>query len=309
MNRKIISDEVFDAEDNLVISTIYSSRLNGNFRTIKNRIGAEKLKHFFTKHYPRKDIKYLEMITGVPDSSLLYWFKDLGINSTRWHFVQQPIPANFDGSFVANFAKNAIDYAAVNIDSNLAYLIGFCLGDGSVEKYSLEVFNKNEGMKNALKSTMQRYGKVRESIRENGLWRLRLSSSAIARLVKVNKTINEETLDFIFSDAKLIPSFLAGFWDAEGSVLKQRSYFHVYLYNSNKDLLDKISKYLEGNSIKNSIIKVKMRAKTYYYNGRPIVAKKQIYRLGVPKSHIKNWKELIGLHLKHSKKSAVVLEI
>ena len=131
-------------------------------------------------------------------------------------------------------------------------------------------------------------------------------------------TITKEDfwLEFKSEDKKIIEkelgiwiTSLAGFWDAEGSVLKQRSYFHVYLYNSNKDLLDKISKYLEGNSIKNSIIKVKMRAKTYYYNGRPIVAKKQIYRLGVPKSHIKNWKELIGLHLKHSKKSAVVLEI
>ncbi len=59
----------------------------------------------------------------------------------------------------------------------------------------------------------------------------------------------------------------------------------------------------------NSIIKIKKRTQPYYLKGKQIIARKQIYRLGVPKNNLKQWSELIGLHLKHSKKTAVVCKI
>ncbi len=291
------------------IRQINEIREKHNFQAVKKIVGTEKLVIFFKKLYPKKDIKTIERITKIPDSTLEYWFKELGLPFVRRHVSALVFPANFDGSTVIAHGNSAKNLSAIKIDDNLSYLIGFCLGDGAVQKYRVEAFNKDIGMKEHLKATMQRYGSVQDISRPDGLWKLRLSSVKIAALIKRNNKIAEDILEYILSHNGLASRFLAGLWDAEGSVLEQANYIHVYLYNSNKELLEKISKYLEGNGIKNSMIKVKKRTQPYYINGRQVIARKQIYRLGVPKSHLKQWRELIGVHLKHSKKSAVVFKI
>lgn len=295
--------------DQETIRQINEIRKKHNFRAVKRIVGAERLVKLLKKLYPKNDIKTIERIMNIPDSTLAHWFKNFEIPFVRRHVSTAVFPANFDGSTVTTHRNTAKNFSAIKIDGNLSYLIGFCIGDGAIQKYMVEAFNKDVGMKDYLKTTMQRYGIVQEVIRADGLWKLRLSSVKIAALIKRNGKIVEGVLEYILSDKDLAPKFVAGFWDAEGSVLKQAKYTHVYLYNSNKELLERISKYLEKHNIKNSIIKVKKRTQPYYLNGRQIIARKQIYRLGVPKSSLKKWRELIGLHLKHSKKTAVVCEI
>ncbi len=298
-----------DSEDLRLVNRIKKLRHSGNFQTIRKEIGDEKLTDLIRKLYPQNDFKSLEVILGVPDSSLGHWFVQLGIQRTRRRVSNFVFPASFDRQTVIAGGKMAKNISAIKLDENLAYLVGFCLGDGAVQKFMVEVFNKDKGMKEFLKATMKRYGKVQDVTRKDGLWKLRLSSVKIASLIKQNKKMVQETIEYIISDTALAQSFLAGLWDAEGSVLKQRNYFHVYLYNSNKELLDVISDYLNRYGIKNSTINVKQRTEPYNYKGRLIISRKPVYRLGVPKSYVKKWAELIGLNLKHSKKSAVVYDI
>lgn len=301
--------ESLTADEQETIKQINEILETHDLREVKKIVGVEKLVGLLKRLYPKNDIKTIERIMNVPDSTLGYWFKNLGLPFVRRHVSTLVFPSNFDGSIVVAHGNAAKNLAAIKIDGNLSYLVGFCIGDGAIQKFMVEAFNKDKGMKEYLKATMQRYGSVQEVVREDGLWKLRLSSVKIAALIKRNGKIVEDVLEYILSDNDLAPKFLAGLWDAEGSVLKQGDYTHVYLYNSNKELLERISEYLESKEIKNSIIKVKKREQPYYLRGRPVIARKQIYRLGVPKSHLVKWRGLIGLHLKHSKKSVVVCEI
>ncbi|VVC00534.1 LAGLIDADG-like domain protein [uncultured archaeon] len=293
-----------------LIGEINEIRQNkGNLQTVRKTIGDKRLISLINKVYPKNDVKMIEKILKVPDSSLGYWFKQLGIETSRRHLSNSTVPANFDGSIIIRPNKDAANISAMNITEGLAYLIGFCIGDGTTEKFSIEVYNKDLGMKDYLKNVMKLYGKVKERIRPDGLWKLRLSSVKISDLIKRNKTIREETLEYILADNDLAARFLAGLWDAEGSVLRQGKYFHVYLYNSDKQLIDKVLEYLKGIGMETSILKMPKRNKPYEYNGRFIVAIKTIYRIGIPKRHFKQWAENIGIHLKHSKKCAMVRDI
>lgn len=310
VNQKLaMLDSKLSQRDSDMISRIKSIKQDGNFHTMRKTFGEQKLISLIGRLYPKNDIKTLEKIMNVPDSSLSYWFKQLGIKTTRRHISNSAIPADFDGCFVLNTQNTTTNINAINIDEGLAYLIGFCIGDGSVEKYSIEVFNKDTGMKKYLENVMKPYGKVKQRLRPDGLWKLRLSGVKIANLIKRNKAIREDTLDYILSDDELAGRFLAGLWDAEGSVLRQGKYFHIYLYNSNKRLIDKISEFLGLGGMDTTIIPMKKRENEYYLQGRKVVAKKTVYRLGIPKKHFKQWAEMIGLHLKHSRKSAVVKDI
>lgn len=311
----MVNGNTFVAQFNLslndleLIHKIHSIREKGNFQTMYNVVGKSNVKCLLNKLYPNNDIKNLEKILGVPDSSISHWFKLLGITSVRKHLSNNSYAANFNSSIVLPLNKTAINFSAINVDADLAYLIGFSLGDGTVEKYSLEVFNKDLGMQKYLESIMSKYGAVTKSVTGKRLWKLRLSSIKIANLVKQNKQVNEDTLNFIFSDNLLAQKFLAGFWDAEGSVLKQAKYFHLYLYNSNKILMDRIKNYLDSLGFDCSILEIKKRQNIYYLDGRPIITKKIIYRLSVKKKDMKKWVNMIGIYLMHSKKSAVIKEI
>ncbi|MFH1587278.1 MAG: LAGLIDADG family homing endonuclease [Candidatus Diapherotrites archaeon] len=296
-------------DDVNTINKINLIRKESNFQKVRKSIGDKKLIKLINNLYPQNDIKALEKIFNVPDSSLSYWFKQLGVKSRRRHINNLAIPANFSGSSIFMSREGSTNISAIPIDKDLSYLVGFCLGDGAVQKYCVEVFNKDEGMKEYLKGIMEKYGKIKETVRQDGLWKIKLSSVKIADLIKRNKIEREDTIMHILSEDLLAQNFLAGFWDAEGSVLKQKKYFHVYLYNSNKRLLDNISNYLNECGIKNSMLKMKKRSGAYYLNNRIIRAKKTVYRLGIPKKYLRKWVETIGLYLKHSKKSVVVKKI
>ncbi|MDO8647450.1 MAG: LAGLIDADG family homing endonuclease [Candidatus Diapherotrites archaeon] len=303
-NFNTLHDANFD-----LINQIQKIRVNGNLQTMRKQIGSENLKSLLIAFYPKYNITEIQEIIGVPDSTVERWLKQLGVELTRNHITNLVVPANFESSVVLTERSKSTKISAITIDEGLSYLVGFCIGDGSVQKFCIEVFNKDSGMKEHLAQVMKRYGKVGESIRQNGLWKLRLSSVKIADLIKRNKSIRQDTIDYILTNDKLARQFLAGLWDAEGSVLKQGKYFHIYLYNSDKNLIDNISEFLNSVGIENSIIPMKKRNKEYNLNGRIIVPRKTVYRLGIPKKHFKQWGELIGLHLKHSKKAIMVKEI
>ena len=164
-------------------------------------------------------------------------------------------------------------------------------------------------MREHLFPILKKYGSVIEDERTNVLWRLRLSSVKIANLIKENKSIREDTLDYIFSNDELACPFIAAFWDAEGTVRKQKNSYYLYLYNTNAELLDKIGTYLKKNGITYSTHSRFDKDREYFYQGKKITSTKPMHRFYVPKAAHKRWLEKIGAHIKHSKKSAVIREM
>ena len=51
------------------------------------------------------------------------------------------------------------------------------------------------------------------------------------------------------------------------------------------------------------------RKRKYFYKSKPIIARKIMYRLGVPKKSLSKWVDCIGIHLSHSKKVKMVKNI
>mgnify|MGYP001568437264 FL=1 len=281
-----------------------------DYRLILKTFGKPALRDFFMTLYTKYDITTVEKIVEIPDSTLERWFQKLEIPFERSHITSESIPASADSSTIEYINNTPKKVVAVKITPELAYLIGFTLGDGSVQKYMVEVFNKDRKLKDILFKIMQSYGKITQDERENGLWRLRLSSGKIASLIKKNKRIREDTIKYIFADEKLAVMFIAAFWDAEGSVLRQRSYFHVYLYNSNLNLLKLIGSFLHSKKLDYSILKLNnSRNRVYFLNGRQVKSKKTLYRLGIPKRSVLSWARQFGVNLKHSKKQGMVKEI
>lgn len=299
--------------DNNILSKIKEIKNNkGNFQTIKKVIGEERLREFFNSIYPKFSITEIETIMGIPDSTLNHWFNRLGIPAVRHHIVTKTFPSNIDSEIIVS--KDGITYnsATVKITPELAYVIGFTLGDGSIQQYMVEVFNKDRNLRNILFNYLKPYGTITEEERENGLWRLRLSNGRIANLIKDKKGIREDTLDYIFNNDKLAKNFVAAFWDAEGSVRVRndaKNGYYVYLYNSNSLLLDKICDFLKSKGIKFSILNLKHRTTAYFINGRLVTPRKLLQRISIPKSSSLKWVEEIGKYLNHTKKKQAVNEI
>lgn len=293
-----------------LLGRINKIRVNGNFQTLMMKIGARKLREFITSMYPERSIPEIEKLTGIPDSTLERWFAQLKIPRIRSHFINVSIPGNFDAEIVLSDVKAAKKFSVINITPQLAYLIGFTLGDGSVQKFMVEVFNKDRKLREHLLEYLKPYGSVTEDWRANGLWRLRLSNVKIANLIKDESGIREDTLAYIFNDDELAKKFVAAFWDAEGTVRRQGNFYHIYLYNSNEFILSKIKDFLTSRNIAFSTLNGKINSsRVYFLNGRRIISRKPVHRISIPKSSRHLWISEIGSHMLHSKKSAVVNEM
>ncbi len=290
-----------------LLEQINNIRENSSFQTVRKKIGE---KRFINSLYPKFSLPEIEEITGISDSTLGYWFKKLNIPTSRRHFTNVSMPGNFDAELVLQTRQAAKKLSVINVTPELAYIIGFTLGDGTVQKYMVEVFNKDRKLRGHLLEYLKPYGSIIEDERPNGLWRLRLSSVKIANLIKDEKGIRQDTLDYIFNDEELVKQFVAAFWDAEGTVRRQGNSYHIYLYNSNKDILNKIKEFLTSRNISFSTLNGKVdRSRVYYLNGRRIISRKPAHRISIPKASRDLWISEIGNYLLHSKKGAVVKEM
>lgn len=310
MVKKMMNEGIYLSNKNMQTLAQISQfkNTNADFRTIKKEVGEKNLKTFFKEFYPKYNITQIQNMIGVSDSTIEYWFNKLNISLKRNHIFNKSYAGNENKVEIEE--KNGILYKknTIKITPELAYLIGFTLGDGAVQKFMIECFNKDEGMKPYIYNAMKIHGAVTEDKTSSGLWRLRLSSVLISNLIKEDKKPRNDTIEYILKNENLAEKFVAGFWDAEGSVLKQKNYYHIYLYNSNKDLIEKIKQYLESIGIESTIIVIDKRGPKNF-NGRIFISKKVIYRLGIRKKSFSKWANQIGLHLLHSKKSVTVKNI
>ena len=283
-----------------------------SFQTIKKTIGEDRLREFINSIYPKFTITEIETITGIPDSTLARWFEQLNIPFIRHHIKTRAFPSNVNSEVVVT--KEGITYnsATINMTPELAYIIGFTLGDGSVQQYMIEVFNKDRKLREILFNYLKPYGTITEEERPNGLWRLRLSNGRIANLIKDQKVIRKDTVNYIFKDGELVKRFIAAFWDAEGSIGRRKNtkrYFDIILYNSNEHLLSKIRKTLNNFGINTSLKHFKETRKNYFIDKQKVQAKKRVLRIRILKDSLFRWASIIGVNMVHSKKRENVNDI
>ena len=310
-------EPVLDSENRKTLDEIQFIRREGgtyakkgNFSTLSLKVGTEKVRNLLKSLYPRFTLTEIEKITGIPDSTLERWFNVLDIPFNAFHCSIVSIPSNKNKEyFQEDITGKVSKIVEIKITPELVYLIGFTLGDGSVQKYMVEVFNKDRKLREHLFGFLKQYGTITEEERENGLWRLRLSSARIANLIKNDYGIRKDTIDYIFNNEELAKQFIAAFWDAEGTVRKQHNYYHIYLYNCDKYLINKICDFLKIKNIKFSIHERATRHKEYSIGKYKVISKKRLIRINIHKPSWPDWLSEIGMHMHHSKKRKVVNEI
>lgn len=292
------------------IEEINAIREHGNFQTLKKQLGEAKLRNILLSLYPKYTAPQIEKMTGIPDSTLTNWFRHLGIPRERWHTEIISQVGNKDSEIIVRQGGKIKRKYTVEMTPDLAYLIGFCLGDGSTQKYTVEIFNKDAELRKHLYSIIRNYGPIGDKgVRTYGLWVLRLNSIRIANLIKIEKEINKKTIDYIFKRKKFARTFIAAFWDAEGRVAWQGKYAHIYLYNTNKYLIDTIGSFLKSQKIDYSIHSRFDSEREYTLKGRIVKTKKTMHRISIPKGSSILWAKEIGVFMKHSKKKQTVNEI
>jgi len=118
----------------------------------------------------------------------------------------------------------------------MAYIIGFIIGDGTVYHKTVSLYNTEFGffeeILNRARKVANRfnegvgityYDKKMKTVDrlEAYLWRITISSSALARaFVTPEGTIREDALDTLFKP-HIKPHFLAGLWDADGIIVSR----------------------------------------------------------------------------------------
>lgn len=186
----------------------------------------------------------------------------------------------------------------------MAYIIGFILGDGTVYYKTVSLYNTEFGffeeiLKRARKVAnrfdvgvgITYYDKDMKTVdrSEVYLWRITISSSALARaLITPEGTIREDALDTLFKP-HIKPNFLAGLWDADGTIkfraVNRRIDIELYQSQHNLPLLQRIASELTKQAIPTSLPYLVTKAgKTHYFNKHAITRHEDYYAIRVRKN-------------------------
>ena len=191
-----------------------------------------------------------------------------------------------------------------------AYLIGITLGDAhvrAISNYTLEVntTSTHKSLINIFSSLYKKYttGVIVSKDKNKGFRFCAYINNSFKFLLDVKK--NNE----IVNDLGIIPflEFLAGFFDAEGSIVKSRHRKNfrcvVKIGNTDKELLNIIKNKLETLSIYPKIYCYSKAGRYHYYKGKNIINRKAYYMLEINKRN-----EILQLfkilNLKHKEKIA-----
>ncbi len=170
-----------------------------------------------------------------------------------------------------------------------AYLIGITLGDLHVRwnsNFTIEVNTSttHEAMKDLLVNTFSKYtdGIVWYPDEKKGFRFYAYLDKSFDFLITMKKNVN---LIKNFSDEEFL-AFLAGFFDAEGSIVKRRwkngLRHEIKIGNTNKEVLEIIKNKLDELGINSKIYTYKSRkGKFHYLCGRKIINRKDYHILEV----------------------------
>ena len=205
--------------------------------------------------------------------------------------------------------------------NDLSYLMGFAIGDGWVGSTQIELCNTEFGLLDPLLFLMNRIksgygGKIGLQYREFKTgrnvakeeaysFRIWLSNSNLARLIKEGSQLRYNTLDFLLSTKP--GYFLAGLWDADGCVsylVRERLRVEVKLTQGedNLKLLRRIVNTLDRLGIGATCRLSDGRDDLHEFYGQLRPLNKNVYTLHVLKESVQNWIKVVGEKMMHPKK-------
>ena len=226
---------------------------------------------------------------------------------------------------VRKIDKSYLHVTYVYPDPDLCYIIGFCLGNGCVDRSSLLLFNTEWGL---LEPILEKATKVAEKFRvsatatyhnmkheraekeEAYYWKIGIWSTALARMISDDKEwVKEQTLNVLLQ-ATHIGDFLAGFWDADGYVNVRPRRIDVGLAQSESHLplFRKIEEALRTFGIKTYEHK-RAPEKCIKIYGKSVSFREPVYVMYLSMTDVPKWLKLVAHKLLHPRKTAKVEEL
>jgi hypothetical protein len=143
---------------------------------------------------------------------------------------------------------------------------------------------------------------AKEEARSFRIW---LSNSNLARLIKQEDQLRHDTLDILLSTKP--GHFLAGLWDADGCVsyfIRKRLYVEVKLTQEedNFELLRRIADTLNRFGIETTCRLSNKKHELHEFYGRLYRLNKNVYTLHVLKESVQDWIRIVGQKMMHPKK-------
>lgn len=198
------------------------------------------------------------------------------INSSILKRVCAELDINFE-KFLEKYTSPYL-YRNINLpnrlNEELAQFVGYCLGDGSIEKDRITFFEQNKQVALYYQKKFDRFFKIksRHRFRESKNYhQIRFTSRPLVRLIKnefpeIKKSSDSEIPEKVLkSEDKIVAAFLRGLFDAEGYVHVKRG---IGFGINNKRLAQQIQLILLRFSILSSLHEYDNRANKYSNNPR-----------------------------------------
>jgi LAGLIDADG-like domain len=187
----------------------------------------------------------------------------------------------------------------VRLTLNLAYLLGWIIGDGYANRREIDAIvslRESKLVEPLFRAQLERFGSV-FVVPRHGAHIIRCNSTVLARVLCTATGKRYWTnIDFILQSPRFAPVFIAGFWDADGGVFHEANgAFRAHLYNSRLLLLEKIVHAL--NQHLGIEVKVYKRKQNRSLPETKIHARSDRYDLYVRAKSNHLWAKRIGRHM------------
>lgn len=274
-----------------------------NFDLISTELGKEKFRTILQILYYDLGLSINTIAKAIDVYPIIVskWFKALEI-------PVHPVGERIVRSHLVLFKPpSATGKNLIQLTEELAYFIGFVIGDGYTDKKKglVEAINTEFSIKRPIKRVMTSVGKVRElqgvTVKGNRYWRLQVSDVALARLFSSN------SINFILNNPRFAKQLIAGFYDADGL---RASQYHksgtplVGFINQDKSLLNSIKMSLLNcyNIRTVQLVRDEQKGRSHVIRGRVIKSKKSVFKFYISAADFVKFAELILPLIKHTRR-------
>lgn len=249
---------------------------------------------------------------GRSHKLIAFWTKRFGLFQHKMGSKGAPLligslPGKESLPVIKTMQGRRVKIVSVSPDSDLAYFLGFAIGDGSFAQRSVSI-HQSMGEKDylpILESLLVRLsrklgGGVNRSIHQGRLLDLTWCNSRISRMIMFLHEVRYDQIDG-FLNGRFSAEFVAGFWDADGDVDRQ----HPRLHNTDLRLLQAVHLVLTERFGVQSYLRASTPVGSKrIIRGIEIISRRPLYRLQVARRSRKKWAQTIGLKLRNPRKFA-----